>query len=260
MGRTLERYTRVYVDGYDMSGYSRSIGPLEWTFPEITQKSFLDEAAGVLLDTPKISPGTLNAIFDDTADVGIHAALKDAGVSRDVLVALGQLAAPAQGDPVFMGAFGHNGYQISGSSGDLILACPFVKSMPDIAMLYEQPWGVLLHGDITETGDSEVLNTAIGIDDHGSSTSKGGWMMLHLISATSGFAFGILIEHADTNENASFEAIAGLYKDGLTDSDNHSSWIVQIDPDVEIKRYLRWQAAFSGSGSAEFILGFVRGR
>lgn len=33
-GRTKEKYRRVYIDGYDMSGFGRTIGPLEWKYDE----------------------------------------------------------------------------------------------------------------------------------------------------------------------------------------------------------------------------------
>ena len=94
-GRTLKKYTRVYVDGYDMSGYSRMIGPLQWEFEEVDLTAPMgDSVKGYLPGHPTISPGTLNVVFDNTATSGAHAVLSSQNDDRVVLVAIGDRVSP----------------------------------------------------------------------------------------------------------------------------------------------------------------------
>ena len=68
-GRTLPRFTRVYIDGYDMSGYARTIGPLGWEFEEIDLTAQMGDAVkGALPGQATISPGTLNVVFETDSD------------------------------------------------------------------------------------------------------------------------------------------------------------------------------------------------
>lgn len=247
---------RVYIDGYDLSGYTRNFGPLNWIYPEIDQLAVLDEVRGMLPDTPEISPGTLNAIFANTADVGIHAALGSAGVLRDVLIAQGIQAVPATGDPVFMGAFSHTGYTLEAAAGDLALNCPFSKTSPSQGMLYDQPWGVLLHADGSET----EVNDQAGIDDNGAATAKGGWLMYQLLSAVGTGTIIIKVQDAATNSDGSFADLSGATSGEIANTAAPTSGIVQVGITATVRRYLRWQIVLDGITSARFLLSFVRGR
>lgn len=255
-GRTLKRWSRVYIAGYDMSGYTRDLGPLEWTYPEIEQVSLLDPVRGALPDSPDITIGTLNGIFDNTASVSIHAALAAAGVNRDVLVAQGIRAVPAAGDPVFMAALNHNGYNVAPSGGDIALTVPFGKSSPAEDLNYDQPWGVLLHANEAATD----VNTATGIDDLGAASAAGGWMMYHLLSVVGEGTVEIKVQEASSNLNASFGDLSGATSGELAHTAAPTSGIVQLSKTAAVKRYLRWQVALDGITSATFVLGFVRGR
>ena len=258
-GRTTKRWARIYVDGVDLSGYTREVGPLSWTYPEVELVSLLDAVKGALPDQPEIGIGTLNGIFDNTATVGIHAALSTAGVSRKVLIAQGIRGDPAQGDPVFMGAFNHNGYAISPSGGDIALTCPFGKTSPAEGMLYEQPWGVLLHANSQETG----ANTAVGVDDFGAGTLpvKGGYLVCHILSVTGTGSVTVSLQDASTNSNGSFGALNPVVSTGaIAHTAIPYAGIIQLGIGATIKRYVRWQIAFSTITAAYFVLGFCRGR
>jgi len=258
-GRTLKRFARAYISGYDMSGYTREIGPLTWTYPEVEQLSLLDAVKGALPDQPEIGIGTLNGIFDNTATTGIHVALSTAGTSRQVLIAQGIQAAPAQGDPVFMGAFNHNGYVVAPSGGDVALTCEFGKTSPAEGMLYEQPWGVLLHANSQETG----ANTAIGVDDFGAGTLpvKGGYLVCHILSVTGTGSVTVSLQDASTNSNGSFGALNPVVSTGaIAHTAIPYAGIIQLGVGATVKRYVRWQIAFVTITAAYFVLGWVRGR
>jgi hypothetical protein len=254
-GRTLDRWKRIYVSGYDLSGYMRTIGPLSWVYPEIEQKAVTDEVSGVQLDASEITTGTLNAIFDNTADVSIHAALSSAGVLRNVLVAQGIQGVPAAGDPVFMGAFSHSGYLATPGGGDIGLNVVFGKTSPSVGMLYDKPWGDLIHAKNVESD----VNTAVGIDNwRGVASAAGGWMMWQLLSVVGEGSIIMKIQEASSNSNGSFADLTGATSGEIEHTAVPTSGIVQLGITAAVKRYLRWQIVLDGITSADFIIGFVR--
>jgi hypothetical protein len=255
-GRTLQRWARVYIDGYDMSGYTRDIGPLGWMYDEVEQLSLLDGVKGALPNHPELSIGTLNGLFDNTATSGIHAALSSAGVSRDVLIALGIRANPAAGDPAFMGAFNHNAYQIAPSGNDIALTVPFGKISPAEGMLYEKPWGTLLHAN----SEATAANTAAGVDDdrRAASTSLGGYLVYQILGVTGTGTVTISIDDNTTNTAGTFGALSGATSGAIAHTAVPCSGIVQLGNTATVKRYLRWQMALDTITACTFVLGFVR--
>ncbi len=254
-GRTLKRWTRVYIDGYDFSGYTREVGPLSIVSPEVEQVGLSDSVRGALPDLPEVSMGTLNAIFSSDTGACVQAVLGAPGVSRKVMIPIGIQAAPAQGDPVFMGAFNHNGFILSPSGGDMALTVPFGRTSPAEQMTYSNPWGVLLHA----SGEETSANTAVGIDDRGAASSLGGWMMYQVFSADGTGTLVVSIQDAATNSDASFADLLGATSGNIADSAVPCAGIVKLATNATVKRYLRWQLSLTGITSATFALSFVRG-
>ena len=56
-GRTHPRFCRAYIDGYDMSGYSRMYGPLAQTFDEGQYLLPKRQLAGLIADYMQHVPG-----------------------------------------------------------------------------------------------------------------------------------------------------------------------------------------------------------
>jgi len=254
-GRTLKRWTRVYVDGYDFSGYTREVGPLSIVSPEVEQVGLSDSVRGALPDLPEVTMGTLNAIFSSDTGAHVQAVLGVPGVSRDVMIPIGIQAAPAQGDPVFMGAFNHNGFVLSPSGGDMALTVPFGRTSPAEGMTYSNPWGVLLHASSATTG----ANTATGVDDRGAASSKGGWMMYQVFSVEGTGTLVISIQDAAVNSNASFADLSGATSGDIAHTAVPCSGIVKLSTTATVRRYLRWQLSLTDITSATFALSFVRG-
>ena len=117
-GRTLDRWKRVYVDGYDFSGQARKVGPLEITRDAADLTAIADPVRGYLPNFSHVNVGAINSVFDNTATTGIHNRLVSAGVMRTVSVAQGIRAAPAQGDPVFAGQFTQGEYTVAEDGGE----------------------------------------------------------------------------------------------------------------------------------------------
>jgi hypothetical protein len=252
MGRTLGRHARVYSNGYDLSGYTRSIGPLGSVFEEVEQVSLLDGAKGVLLGKPEIQLGTLNALFDNTATSGIHALL-NSPVAQQVLVAVGIAADPIAGDPVFMTSSEQLAYQAAPSGSDLALSIPYGKSPVTAGLNYTKPWGVLLHANAAKTG----ANTGTGVDDFGAESTAGGWMMYHILAVAGTGSLVVSID--DSANNSSFSALSGATSGSIVHGGVPASGIVQLGTTATVRRYLRWQLALTDITSCTFVLGFVRG-
>lgn len=251
-GRTVKRFTRVYIDGYDMSGYTREIGPLTWEYPEVEQVALLDAVKGALLDIPNINIGTLNGVFDNTATSGIHAVLGTAGVARNAMVPIGIQADPAAGDIVFVANVNESGYQIAPSGGDIVLTAPFTSTPPTSSMLYEKPWGVLLHALSAGTG----ANTGTGIDN-GAATTAGGFLMYQITAVAGTGTATISID--DSANNSTWLALSGATSGAIAHTAMPCAGIVQLSKTATVRKYLRWQLALTGITSVTFALAFVRG-
>ena len=258
-GRTLPRFTRVYVDGYDMSGYTRSIGPLDWAFEEVDLTAQMgDDVKGYLPGHPTISPGTLNVVFETDSDsnTAAHHVLGTQNDDRVVLVAFGSQAAPVQGDPAFMGEFLQLGYQAEVDAGAVVANVPFGPWEGSSLIAYEQPWGTLAHPMEAIT----AVNGAVGYDDGaGASTSLGGYMVW-AVSAGNG-TVTITMEHDDSSDSDGFAAIDGLTTGAIDcDSTVQTGVAVTTLKTTTIMRYTRWQVSLGATSTLTFALGFVRGR
>jgi len=250
-GRTTLRHWRVYIDGRDLSGYSRSFGPLACTFDEGVDDAVTLTVKQTLIGNATVGMGTLNGIFDNTATSGMHAVLSSAGVSRTVLIAGGIQAAPAIGDPAFCGQFNQADYQVGGGDNPITATVQFANTASGAGNLYyAQPWGVLAHHLVAVT----AANTAAGIDQ-AAQTTKGGYMV-YQVTASDGTAT-IKIQDASTNSDGSF---GDLLSSGVIDfTGGGKSGIVALAPSATVKRYIRWQVALGTANTVTFAAAFIRG-
>lgn len=251
-GRTAtNRWTRVYMDGYDISGDSRTVGQLVWTYDEGDLTCFPDEVKGALPGRPTLGIGTLNGVFSNTATTGLHIIANAPSGNRTVMIPLGIRAAPDQGDPVYMGQFTQLGYQQEGDVASYV-SIPFgLPSETNTTLLYDKPWGWLLHAHGAET----AVNSAVGIDDNGAATAFGGYMM-YQVTAGNGTAT-IKVQDAATNTNPSFSDLSGCTS-GSIDCTTVKYGIVAVGRTATVRRYLRWQIVLGTATSVTFALAFVR--
>lgn len=262
-GRTTRKYTDVFIDGYDMTCYTRNIGPLDCVFQEGMDDALCQAIVGAYLGQATISVGTLNGLFDNTSDTGIHALFKTPTTTdHAVMVPIGIQADPAQGDPVFMGNFVLENYQTAPQDTPVALTMKFGPTSPDSTTIaYAQPWGILLHANAAATTD----NTAVGVDlaalGFGTSdaSTDGGWMMYQVTAgAGAGGTANIKVQEASTNEDADF---TDLLATGVIDVGTAPvAGIVALATTASVKQFVRWQVAFGTATSVTFSLAFVRGR
>lgn len=248
-GRTHLRFARAYVDGYDLSGYTRSFGPLTCTFDEGVDDAVTNTVKAVMPGNATIGIGTLNGLFDNTATSGLHVVMNGAGVERDVMLPLGIRAAPADNDPVFAGQFQQLNYTGDPGANPAAASIQFGNAgNTGSALGYAKPWGVLLHANAAAT----AANSATGLDEEAQST-LGGWMM-YQVFAGNGTAT-LKVQDASTNSDGSF---GDLLSSGSIDCSSPTSGVVVLAKTATVERYVRWQIALGTATSVTFALSWHR--
>ena len=251
MTRTHNKHVRVYIDGVDMSGQSRTIGSLDWTFGAEPDMAFTDESKNILIGQADIQAGTLNAFLDnDTAS--LFANVSAGNGTRNLLVAIGANAAPAQGNPVFAWKFEQTSYSVEAGAGFVGASVPFGGASYASTLTYKKPWGVLLHAATAET----AVNSAVGIDDVGGSSALGGIFVYHLLSSNG--TVTLTAQDAAVNNDGGFAAITGATSGSIDASAAPKSGMIALGTTATVRRYLRWQLAFGTADTATFIAAFIR--
>jgi hypothetical protein len=234
-----------------MTGYTRSFGPLTWSYNPADLTVLNDAPEGKLPGSATINIGALNCVLDNTA-LASHALLNTAQATHIVTCALGGKAQPAQGDPAFTGQFMQKdlmtNLELDGAS---VFSANFSGwAAEGTTLLYSKPWGWLLHANAAET----AVNAAIGIDDTtiAASTTRGGFMVYHLFASNGSVT--LKVQDAATNTNPSF---ADLVTSGSIAA-APASGIVALAPTASVRQFLRWQLVFGTATSATFATTFVR--
>ncbi len=253
-GRTLPTYERVYIDGYDMSGYAVETGEWGVEFAERSMPTLTDPIVGVLLGRPMITLGPIKGVFDNTAVTGLHVqSAASQGIRRNVLCARGQMGEPAMGDDIFAAPMLQKSYKAVGSEfvGSTI---ELVGPDTQAAMNYNQYFGRLLHALSAET----AANTANANVNNGAATAAGGWLMYHIRTTTGTGTVTISVD--DSANGTSWAALSGATSGAIATPTLPVAGIVQLANTATVRQYLRWQIAFGGSATAcTFALAFVRG-
>lgn len=248
-GRTTLNYWRVYVDGYDLSGYSRSIGNFGATFDEGIDDAISLSVKGTMLGQAMISAGVLNGIFDNTATSGLHAVVGSVSNPRNVMYARGVQAAPADNDVSFAGQFSQSAYTVGPGDTPVTASIPFnnTNALTGSAA-YANPFGVLLHAKAAAT----AANTATGLDQT-AQTTLGGWMMYQVFAGDGTAA--IKQQDASTNLDGSF---GDLLSSGTIDCSSPTAGIVALAKGATVERYVRWQIALGTATTVTFAISWHR--
>lgn len=252
-GRTINRHVRFYMAGYDMSGYARTVGPLKWEYEEAEITAIMGDAVkGYLPGRASISCGTLNGVFDSTATSGLHVIASTVATSEVVMIPVGIRAAPAIGDPVFMGEFVQLGYHSTEEGGAVFANISFGEWEVSKLLSHSRskPWGVLIHANAARTAAN---STATGVDDYGAATALGGSMMYQVFSGN-GTA---TISMDDSADDITFAALTGATS-GELDCSAVQKGVVDLTAIRDVRRYLRWQLALGTATTVTFAIGFCR--
>lgn len=251
MTRTHNKHVRAYVDGVDLSGYSRTVGPLVWMFGAEPDASMTDGCKNIVVGQADIQAGTLNAFVDNDA-AGLFALASGSTGTRNLLVAIGANAAPVAGDNVFAWKFEQTSYTVEQGTGFVAVNVPFGGASYASTLTYCRPWGKLLHAKGLETD----VNASAGIDDNGAQTTKGGIFVYHLHSSDG--TVTLKVQDASTNSDGSFGDLSGATSGSITAAVSPKSGMIALSTIATVKRYLRWQLAFGTATAATFTCAFIR--
>lgn len=256
-GRTVSKFSRVYIDGYDMSGYSRAAPNMQWGFRPERWMAIDDPVMGALPGQASIGLGTLNAILDNTATSGMHANFKNSDAARDIMIPIGDRAAPAIGVPAFCAQVTQNSYQAQPQGGMVTVSIDLGDwDERGDTKAYPLPWGYLLHAK----GARTAANTSSGastIVDNSVATTAGGYMMYQLFTGSTGT---VTLKVQDSTGGA-WSDVPGLTSGALTNASTPQSAIVTTTAaTTQIDRYTRWQISLGTATSVTFAMALVRGR
>lgn len=250
MARTIAKYTSLYLDGYDLSGDAKSIGTLGWGYEDETDAAFNWTVSGTLAGLASVDVGPINGIFNNSAGA-IHAVTGTAGTTRKLMYALGMGAAPSMGSPVFMWPVVQSSYEAV-PAGNLVTVTAKLASDASAGMVYDKPWGNLLHALSTETG-ANAANTNV---DNGGATTAGGWLMYQITAFTGTGSATISID--DSANGTVWAALSGATSGAVAHTSMPTAGIVQLSTTATVRQYLRWQLSLTGLTNVSFTLAFVR--
>lgn len=254
-GRSLFKYGRVYMDGYDISGYDRAFGPFTWSFDEADMTAPQSDATkGYLPNHCNIACGPLNGLFDNTATSGFHTLASGIETERVISYAFGDRTAPAVGDPVFAGRWVQLSYNPQETGGAMVANVDF--GMWDAANLigYTIPWGRLLHTNVAATAAN---SSGTAQHDNGAASSLGGYMVYH-VTAGDGTAT-IKVQHSTEEVDGSYADLGGCTSGELDCSSVQSGIVATTAKTTTVNRYLRWQISLNTATTVTFVLSFIRG-
>jgi hypothetical protein len=239
-GRTVAMWTRVYADGYDLSGYARTIGPLEIEYDIADMTVMEDTFKESLPNHPTIRAGTLNTVLDSTALVGGHTVLKTM-TDRQIMVPVGISAAPALGDPVFCGKFRQNSYSGAEAGGAVMANAKLGGWIDTYSKSYDIPWGWMLL-PYTDTG----VNAANGIQKGG---CTGGWFAYQLFDFTGAGTVTVSLQDSAA-EGGVYANVVGGVTGAIDTGDIPVAGAVALARTQAVQDWVRFQVAFGGATTA----------
>jgi len=254
MARTHPKFTRLYIDGYDLSTYTAQIGESGAEFDAAECIALSDECKNYLLGQPQISFGPVNGFLAPAVATGLHELMSPITTgAHNVMMAIGVGAIPAAGNPVFAWPMSQASYK--GAPGDGVVAANIEFGGADYSLLpagYNNPWGVLLHANSAET----AVNTAIGIDDNGAASALGGVFSYQILSSNG--TVTVKAQDAAVNNDGGFADLSGATSGSVNASVTPKSGCVAIGVAATVRRYLRWQIVFGTATTVTFLCSFSR--
>jgi hypothetical protein len=253
MTRLNPKYTRVYANGYDISGTARNYGTVGTKIKLPTAAAYSDAIENTVPGGANIVCGPINAFLSPSAAIGLHELLKAGNVVTDIMIVEASITEPAVGAPVFVWTMQEAEYT---ANDDEIVGVNVV--FPDAAYTtvkgYDNPFGLLVHANGAETG----ANTAVATIDNGAASTKGGIFAWQLFSSNGTVTLSIDDAAANTGDG-DFGALTGATSGSITASVTPKSGMVALSTTATVKRYIRWQLAFGTANTATFALAFIRG-
>lgn len=253
MTRTHSKWVRPYIDGYSWCGQTKSVGVLGTNYDAPNDSALCDNIKNIVLGQGTITVGAINAFFAPTGtSSGFHDYFNGGNsYSRNLLVGVGVNAEPTAGNPMFAWTLAQKNYQMN-ADGFVMASMEFDPSATGVVTYYSNGWGILLHGESAET----AVNTATGVDDFGSATTKGGMFAYQILSSDG--TVTVKAQDAATNSNGSFSDLSGATSGVVDATTTPVSGQIALSTTATVRRYLRWQIVLGTATTVTFVCGVVR--
>lgn len=252
MARSNSKHHRVYIDGYDLSGYARVLPSVSWGYEVFPETALSDTVKNILIGQSSIDVGALNVMLDGDAAGAFNKHSANSG-EINVIFAIGTSAAPVAGDPAFAWKFKQSMYRGEEGEGFVTANIGFGGPSSEGVLTYGKPWGNVLH----PLGIETAASTAIGIDDVGVASALGGIFFYQV--TTSNGTFTLTVEDASINTNPNFAALSGATSGEIDASAAPKHGLVAIGVAADVKQYLRFQVSLNTASTVTFFCGFIRG-
>lgn len=239
----LLRYARLYLDGYDLSGDSRTLSSLDYSATELDFTGW-DNSIRQFLSDQFILTGIrgYQAFINDASDKSFDALTPLPSSVVYVSMLFGGNAEPETGDPAYLLPSAQMGDQASFDGGVGVLSTDF---LPISGGMDIPPWGYVLYPKTTvsanDTGDT--------LDDFGAGSTAGYIAILHVLTATSG-SIVFTVEHS-TDDNSYSTLGTFIVLDGSVIGGE------MIEGSSTVNRYIQFEAVWT-SGSAIVACTFIR--
>ena len=264
--RTNKKWTRIYVDGIDISGYVRDAGTLSEQSDAIDDACLTDAVKNSIIGQGTISAGPLNAVLDNdttTYPAGLFKSFGTAGALHYTTVVMGTPNGPNLSDPFFSWYLAETSFQkVEGSGGFVSVSLTLDKGAGGYSA-YDNPWGVTLHARANETAVN-AANTPLVCDWGLVPPATGGLFVYHLFTATAAGAGTVVLKMQDSLDGSTSWGDVALATSGALTTNVTTTpvgGIVPIGTSTAVKRYTRWQLVFGGGTpptGADFFAGFIR--
>jgi len=264
MARTNKKWMRIYIDGYDMSGYVRDAGTLGFTADAVADATVTDAIKNALVGQYSVQAGPINSVLDNdgtTYPAGMWSTFGTAGTPHYLAVPIGKSAEPAAGDPLFAWRLNESSFTVTEGQGFVSVSLALDTPYPGLSS-FPDPYGFLAHAKAAETGANSANNTTfMGAS---ADTTRGGIFVWQLFTASGGAGAGTVTISLDDSANGSaWAALSGATSGALVTGNTTAltvpqSGMVQLSTTATVRQYLRWQLALSVQTTATFICGFLR--
>ncbi len=237
---------RVYLDGYNVSGDTRSVDSIDGPVGEIDMLGVSETVRNYLADRMHpVGVRGYKAMLNDTAASGAHTLLVNPETGHEVSVLLGSAgAAPVVGDIAYVLGAVQMSDQAAMDAASAVLQTDF---LPDAGVTNTQAWGVVLS---PETSMAATTNRAAV--NNGAQSTNGYSANLH-ITASGGGIWSFLIEGSTTGAYAGEETTTHTFTaNGSAITSEHGSGTGTV------KQYQRLRAVRT-SGTVTAVVTFARG-
>ena len=233
MAKTSGHHAKVLVGGYDLSALSNNL--------EIGEQYDAHDVAGFeavhhFVPGQKTTTFTHQGLFEQGT---AHAALKAPGGSAVITALVGQNAAPAVGDPVFLFNTYQGNYSVQPSNA---AAVPFSAEYHGQSDSHSR-WGVALTPPVTITDTTQGTSV-----DHGASSSNGGIATLHVLTAAATDTYSVKVRHSP--DDSTWADLVTFTLDGSAIGGEFQT----VAAGTTVDRYLRYEATRTGAAGDDFEL------